>query len=141
LSDQSLVIRLEPRMEAVVELLNRIEAYAEATGLPPRAAHRLAVACEELVANVAMHGASGEGGATYVEINLESAGNELRLSVEDDGRAFDPLHKPMPDLALNVDDRKIGGLGLYFVRSMVVSINYKRIDGRNYLSAVLDKAE
>jgi serine/threonine-protein kinase RsbW len=139
--NQPLVIRLEPRIEAVAEMLDRVEAYAEAMELPSRVAHRLTVVCEELVANIAMHGAPGPGGATYVEISLLSADNRLHLSVEDDGRAFNPLHKPAPDITLGVDDRKIGGLGLHFVRSLVVSIEYKRLDGRNHLSAVLDKAD
>jgi serine/threonine-protein kinase RsbW len=141
LPKQPLVIRLDPRIEAVTELLDRVEAYAKAMKLPSRTAHRLTVICEELVSNVAMHGARGKGGATYVEITIESGSDGLHLSVEDDGPPFDPLVRAAPDITLGVADRKIGGLGIYFVRSMVASIDYERREGRNYLSAVLDNAE
>jgi serine/threonine-protein kinase RsbW len=138
LSDQKLVIRLEPRAEALSSMLDRLEAYAEANGLPQRVAYRLAVVCEELAANVAMHGAGGEGGATYVEIAVERFGDGLALSVEDDGRPFDPLAQAKPDTGLGVEERAIGGLGIHFVRSLVGDISYRRLGRINRLTAVLD---
>ena len=119
-------------------MLDRLEAYAEANGLPQRIAYRLAIVCEELAANVAMHGAEGEGGATYVEIAVERLGDGLALSIEDDGRPFDPLAHAKPDTELGVEERGIGGLGIHFIRSLVENISYRR-DGRiNRLTAVLD---
>ncbi len=138
MSDQKLVIRLEPRAEALSGMLDRLEAYAEANGLSRRIAYRLAIVCEELAANVAMHGAGGEGGATYVEISVERSGDGLALSVEDDGRPFDPLAQAKPDTDLGVEEREIGGLGIHFVRSLVGDISYRRLERINRLTAVLD---
>ncbi|MDQ0391153.1 ATP-binding protein [Labrys monachus] len=134
----TLVIRLEPSVAAVPDMLDRVEAYAEASELPPKTAYRLAVVCEELVANVAMHGAGGEDGATYVEIRAEREADRLRLSVEDDGRPFDPLAAAAPDVSLALDDRDIGGLGIHFVRSLVQEIAYERREGRNCLTALFE---
>jgi serine/threonine-protein kinase RsbW len=138
LSDQKLVIRLEPRAEALSDMLDRLEAYAEEAELPQRVAYRLAIVCEELAANVAMHGAGGEGGATYVEIAVERSGDGVALSVEDDGRPFDPLSQAKPDIGLGVEERAIGGLGIHFVRSLVGDISYRRLGRINRLTAVLD---
>jgi serine/threonine-protein kinase RsbW len=138
LSDQKLVIRLEPRAEALSGMLDRLEAYAESNGLSQRIAYRLAIVCEELAANVAMHGAGGEGGATYVEIAVEQLGDGLALSVEDNGRPFDPLAQAKPDIELGVEERAIGGLGIHFVRSLVGDISYSRLGRINRLTAVLD---
>lgn len=135
--NEKLVVRLEPRAEAVSELLDRLEAYAEELSLPPAVAHRLALVCEELAANVAMHGADGEGGATYVEIAVDRDADRLCLSVEDDGRAFDPLAHAEPDTGLEVEEREIGGLGIHFVRSLVQDIAYERRGRLNRLSAIL----
>jgi serine/threonine-protein kinase RsbW len=139
LPDTRLVMRLEPKASAVPELLDRLEGFAEQQSLPPKVAHRLAVVCEELAANVAMHGA-GEGGATYVEIVVELVAGQLRLKIEDDGRPFDPLAEAAPDTELAVEEREIGGLGIHFVRSMVQDITYRRVDTLNRLTAVLDAA-
>jgi len=141
LSDRKLVIRLEPRAEALSEMLDRLEAYAEETELPPRVAYRLAVVCEELAANVAMHGAGGEDGATYVEVAVERIDDGVRFSVEDNGRPFDPLGQAKPDTEASVEDRPIGGLGIHFVRSLVQDIAYERVNETNRLTAVLVDAE
>jgi serine/threonine-protein kinase RsbW len=129
-----LALRLRPEAEAVPELLDRLEAFAEEAALPPGVAHRLALVAEELVANVAMHGA----GASFVEVALRREADGLHLDIADDGPAFDPLARGAPDTALGLEDREIGGLGIHFVRKMVRSLDYRRDGACNRLAAVLD---
>ncbi|WBV41718.1 ATP-binding protein [Pseudoroseomonas cervicalis] len=131
-----LALRLRPEAEAVPELLDRLEAFAEAAELAPGAAHRVALVAEELVANVAMHGE----GASFVEVALRLQDGALHLGITDDGPAFDPLAEAAPDTAAGLEEREIGGLGIHFVRQMVRSLDYRRADGRNHLMAVLDAA-
>jgi serine/threonine-protein kinase RsbW len=130
--------RFEPTTEAVSALLDQLEAYAEANDLPPGTAYQLALVSEECAANVAMHGATGPGAATYVEITVAWADGQLRVTIEDDGRPFDPLSVQPADTGLDVDEREIGGLGIHLIRSMVHSLAYERRDARNRLTAVLD---
>jgi serine/threonine-protein kinase RsbW len=137
-SHQKLVIRVIPRTDSISGLLDRLEAYAETTALPSRAAHRLAMVCEELATNVAMHGGSG---VTYVEIAVGCDGEQLHVSIEDDGQPFDPLAMPAPDITARLEDRKIGGLGIHFVRNMVKDLTYERAGAVNRLTAVLDTTE
>ena len=129
-----LALRLRPEAEAVPELLDRLEAFAEEAELPPGIAHRLALVAEELVANVAMHGQ----GASFVEVVLQQEGDGLHLLITDDGPAFDPLAEAAPDTDTALEEREIGGLGIHFVRKMVRSLDYRRQDGCNRLAAVLD---
>ena len=63
--------------------------------------------------------------------------DRLCLSVEDDGRAFDPLARAVPDTGLAVEEREIGGLGIHFVRSLVQDIAYERRGPLNRLTAIL----
>jgi serine/threonine-protein kinase RsbW len=141
LPNGTLVIRLEPRVEAISDMLDRLEIYADAVELPPKTAYRLAVVCEELAANVVMHGSKGEGAATFVEIKVQRQDSRLRLSVEDDGRPFDPLAQAAPDISLDLDERGIGGLGIHFVRTLVQEIAYERQESSNCLTAVFDMVE
>ncbi|MCQ4162441.1 ATP-binding protein [Roseomonas sp. GC11] len=129
-----LALRLRPEAEAVPELLDRLEAFAEGADLPAGVAHRLALVAEELVANVAMHAT----GASFVEIRLSLEGGQLYLGIIDDGPAFDPLEGTEPDTEATLEEREIGGLGIHFVRRMVRALDYRREGGRNCLTAVLD---
>ncbi len=122
-------------------MLDQVEAFAAAAALPPQTAHRLAIVCEEAAANVAMHAAGGEGAATYVEITVNGGAGQVLVSIEDDGRPFDPLAAAPADTGLDVDDRAIGGLGLHFIRGMARAVAYERLGGRNRLTAVLDVTE
>jgi serine/threonine-protein kinase RsbW len=55
------------------------------------------------------------------------------VEVEDDGRPFDPLLVPPPDLTLPLERRPIGGLGIHLIRSLMDEVAYARHDGRNVL--------
>ena len=52
----------------------------------------------------------------------------------DDGAAFDPTSKADPDTTLGLDDRPVGGLGLYLVRQLMTEVRYRRLRGRNRLT-------
>jgi anti-sigma regulatory factor (Ser/Thr protein kinase) len=49
---------------------------------------------------------------------------------------FDPTSQVEADTSLSVEDRPIGGLGIYLVRQLMDSINYERIDGKNVLTLI-----
>jgi serine/threonine-protein kinase RsbW len=53
--------------------------------------------------------------------------------VEDDGPAFDPLLLPAPDVAASLEERKVGGLGVFLVRQMMDAVSYQRVAARNQL--------
>jgi serine/threonine-protein kinase RsbW len=129
---------IPPETEAVARLLDALEAFAEQAALAPKVAHRLAVVLEELAANVAMHGSTGAGAASFVAVEVRRQDDALVATVEDDGRAFDPLAQAAPDTAAALEDREVGGLGVHFVRKMARTLDYSREAGRNRLTAVLD---
>ena len=50
----------------------------------------------------------------------------LSMEIADNGIAFDPLQLPAPDLHAEIDDRPIGGLGIFLVRELMDSVTYRR---------------
>ena len=136
----ALALTIPPETDEVARLLDALEAFAEEAELSPKAAHRLAVVVEELAANVAMHGSTGPDAATFVTVTVRLDGDAVIATVEDDGRAFDPLSKAAADTEAALEDRDIGGLGVHFVQKMTRTLDYSRQDGRNRLVAVLDAA-
>ena len=54
-----------------------------------------------------------------IGIGLDLKDDALTITVEDDGRPFDPLSVAPPDLDLNAESRDVGGLGLHIVRSIM----------------------
>jgi sigma-B regulation protein RsbU (phosphoserine phosphatase) len=69
-------------------------------------------------------------------VNIEAQINEKRLKfvISDHGTPFDPTEKEDADVTLSVEERPIGGLGIYLVRQIMDSVNYERLDGMNVLT-------
>jgi len=57
----------------------------------------------------------------------------LTAELEDDGRPFNPLEAAEPDLSIPLEERKIGGLGIFLVRKFTTDLAYQRHDEKNLL--------
>jgi len=72
-------------------------------------------------------------GGLYVliAIGLSIADGLLTVEIRDDARPFDP-RKPTPAaVGDSLQARKLGGLGLQFVKNLMDDLDYRRIDGTN----------
>lgn len=127
------VIVLENRPDAIVQLTQAVETFGDAAALPPKLVFRLTLALEEIVTNVVSYGYQ-PGSKGRIEVTLRRQGDEAQAEVVDDGVQFDPLSEaPTPDLDASVEERRIGGLGLHFVKTLMEHIEYRWQDGRNHL--------
>jgi anti-sigma regulatory factor (Ser/Thr protein kinase) len=109
-----------------------LQEFWSAADLPPAQSFPFEIALEEIFMNVVMHGTPA-GGRPCVEVCLALAGDELTLAVEDEGPPFDPLTVPAPDTQARLEQRQIGGLGVYFVRQLMDAVSYRRVGPRNQL--------
>ena len=92
---------------------------------------RLLILVEELLTNLLKYGYAAEAARGRAEIALRREGDHVVLEFADDGRPFDPVAAPPPDLDLPLDERPVGGLGLHLVRSLVEEARYERVGARN----------
>jgi len=121
----------DPKQLAVLNQFLR--EFWTAAGLAPAAMQPFELALEEIFMNVVMHG-SEPGRTPSVEVCLDSGpAGTVSMTVEDDGLAFDPLSLPTPDLSVGIDQRPIGGLGVFLVRQMMDAVSYQRVGVRNQL--------
>ena len=101
--------------------------------LDAKPAHDLRLALEEIVVNVMNYAYPG-GAAGDVRIDARADAHTLTFVVTDGGIPFDPTEVEMADTTLSVEDRPIGGLGIFLARGLVDSVNYERTGGRNILT-------
>ena len=109
-----------------------LHEFWSAAALPPTQSLPFEIALEEVFMNVVMHGTPA-GRQGRVEVCLALADDSLTLAVEDDGPPFDPLTLPAPDVNASLDQRQVGGLGVYFVRQLMDAVSYRRVGPRNQL--------
>ena len=122
-------------LNRIPELSDFIESITQRLEMDPMVTGQVQLAVEEAVVNVMTY-AYPERKKGFVTIKAMSDGHELRLVVIDSGRAFDPTSKEKADVSLSLEDRPIGGLGIFLVRELMDTINYERVDGRNILMMI-----
>ena len=89
---------------------------------------------EELFVNVASYAYKDNGnGKCKIAIEYNQDKQEVKLSIEDNGIKFNPLEKEDPDTNLSLDERPIGGLGIFLVKKNMDNIEYKYEDNKNIL--------
>jgi serine/threonine-protein kinase RsbW len=109
-----------------------LQEFWSAAELPPAQSLPFEIALEEIFMNVVTHG-TRPGSQGRVDICLALSDNNLTLAVEDEGPPFDPLTVPAPDTRARLEERRIGGLGVYFVRQLMDAVSYARVGARNQL--------
>lgn len=97
-----------------------------------RARSQIDLVVEEIFMNVALHGYQSVQGD--VEVSISVAHNLATIIFKDRGVPFNPLLRKDPDITLSVDEREIGGLGIYLSKEMMDSIEYDFVSGQNILT-------
>ncbi|WP_245577942.1 ATP-binding protein [Maridesulfovibrio bastinii] len=110
----------------------RLEEFAQVSGLPEKILFEINLVLDELFTNLVSYGCNGVD-EHYFNLKIEYDEVELRLIIEDNGKKFNPLEVPAPDIHCDCQDRKIGGLGVHFMRKLMDSVEYFWENGRNYL--------
>jgi serine/threonine-protein kinase RsbW len=112
-----------------------IDQLAEELGLSPEESFNVHLALEEAVTNVIMY-AFPEGEEHEYMLTVRRADNSLIFNVIDSGREFDPTLQPDADVTLSLEERPIGGLGIFLIRRIMQNVEYHRVDGKNVLTMV-----
>ncbi len=111
----------------------KVRRFLEMHGVGEEDVTRIDVALDEILTNAVNYGFE-DGEAHEILLSLSIAGDCLSVEVQDDGRPFDPLGIPEPDLDADLESRQIGGLGMHFVRTLLDRVSYSRRNGWNVLS-------
>src|ERR1700693_3854769 len=100
-------------------------AFARSNGMPEGRALDFELCLNELVTNV-IHYAYEDRGAHEIRIALERNGGEVRATIEEDGRPFNPLEKEPPAAPPSLEAAGVGGWGIPIVRGFADGVFYER---------------
>lgn len=85
----------------------------------------LIIALNEAVTNVLVHGYGSQSGP--IEIMVSGIDHYLSITVRDKAPTFDPLSQPAPNLALPLEERPYGGMGVHMMRQFVDKLHHQPI--------------
>lgn len=117
----------------IPQLAGFIETIAQDAHIDKSLAMSLNLALEEAVTNVIMY-AYPQGSDGLVDIEAVIRKDSIDFMVIDSGKPFDPTAVPDANVDSALEDRPIGGLGIFLVRNIMDSVKYERKEGKNQLS-------
>ena len=118
----------------IADVAARIDEFCEARGIGPMTANAVNVSIDEILTNTIDYGYDDEG-PHRIGIALSRQADALVVEIDDDSRAFDPSERPPGvDFDASLEERIVGGLGLFLVHQLMDSVNYRRAEGRNVVT-------
>lgn len=117
-------------LESIDHVNEAFNTFAERHAIPDGARRTFNIAFDDLINNIVSYGYDdAEQHRIHVEVALD--GSTLQATLIDDGTPFDPFAMDSPDLEAELDERRIGGLGVHLVRTMMDECTYERTNDRN----------
>ncbi len=132
MSCQQFRIVLKNDLSEIAKVHPALENFGQRCSLSPKTLFEINLILEEVLANIISY-AYGDNQWHEIVVRADIGSDELVIEVEDDGRPFNPLQIPPPDLERPLEQRKVGGLGLHLVRELTSSIEYTRREDKNHL--------
>ena len=125
-------ISLTPDAESVKTVAEFLDTTLGAWEIPMKVVSKLQIVADEIYSNIVRYSQAKNAKVTAVQ-----NGTVLSLRFEDDGKPYDPTTAAEPDITASAEEREIGGLGIFIVRNMMDSMDYRYKDGHNVLTLLL----
>ena len=136
MSARALRLILKNHLSELARIAEEIEAHGEACDWPAKWVLNINLSLDELITNIVSYGYR-DAGEHEIRVTLTEQDRSVVVVVEDDAVAFDPFTSaPAPDLEASVEERRIGGLGVYFVKTLMDEVAYERVDGVNRITLI-----
>ena len=126
-------ITLEAKPENIQTVTEFVDRTLEELDCPPREQMQIDVAVDELFSNIARYAYAPGTGLATVRLDVESDPKTAVLTFIDNGKPFDPLSVPEPDISRAAQERTVGGLGIFLVKKTMDEVRYEYRDGQNVL--------
>ncbi|MCX5886281.1 MAG: ATP-binding protein [Proteobacteria bacterium] len=130
-------VTLPAQLEFLQEFIQAVSSCAKKQGFSTKKVQEIELATEEALVNVFKY--SYPEGTGDVEVVCTLEGSTLMVDIIDSGIPFDVTSVPDPDINADISDRKIGGLGIFFIKKLMDDVRYRRENNKNILTLVMKK--
>ncbi|MXZ54801.1 MAG: ATP-binding protein [Gammaproteobacteria bacterium] len=129
-------IQLENRLEEFQRFESAFMDFARFQNLNDEVIYAIQLSVDELFTNIVSYGYD-DSETHIVKFVIDVTQEEVRIEIVDDAKPFNPLDDaPDVNLDLSVEERKIGGVGIHLVKSLMSEVTYVRDGDYNRLRLV-----
>lgn len=129
-------ILLPATMENFEKMIEFIRNGAAAAGFDSKMVNKINLACEEALVNVIKYAYSDKVGDVEITYKIIYGEKGMQIEIIDWGISFNPLSIEKPNIDAPIEERPIGGLGIYMVLNIMDKVNYRRDQDRNIFTMI-----
>ena len=122
------------KIEMLSDVISFVEETLESYEFSIKTQTAICVAIEEIFVNVAHYAYEDGNGDVAISIGFDEQSRTVMFRIADKGVPFNPLNKPDPDTTLSVEEREIGGLGIFITKKTMDTVNYTYENEQNILT-------
>lgn len=125
-------LTLRAKTENLEQVLEFVNNLLEEKNCPMNLVFELDIAVEELFVNIAHYAYTPKEGDATIQIFFEN--DHIIITFIDSGKPYNPWAKEDPDTTLSLEERQIGGLGIYMVKNSMDEVGYEYENGKNIVT-------
>ena len=138
MNEETLEISLVNDLREIARVAAQIDEFCASQDITSEVAYAVNLALDELLTNTISYGYDDDE-PHRIEITVGLEAEALDIVITDDSAAFDLSNAPTPDIGASLEERPLGGLGLFLVHQMMDSVEYRREGGRNIVTLKKNK--
>ena len=127
-------IHIEATIDNIPTVTAWVDEQLEALDCPMKAQMQIDIAIDELFSNIALYAYNPETGPATVRVEVVKEPLAVVITFIDKGIPYDPLQQEDPNTKLPIEEREVGGLGIYMVKKTMDEVTYSYKDGQNILT-------
>ncbi|GHT90565.1 hypothetical protein FACS1894122_01160 [Alphaproteobacteria bacterium] len=131
-----MLLEVKNKIDEFDRIAENVQSFCTEHKIPEERFQSISLILDEVVTNV-MNYAYPDGKEHTFTIKLEKCDKNICICITDNGVAFDPLSLADPDTESSIDERQIGGLGIFLVKQLSENLEYTRVDDKNQLYIVV----
>jgi anti-sigma regulatory factor (Ser/Thr protein kinase) len=131
--DTTMTVRLNNQNPDHDLVVDRFSEFANFHRLPRRVLNFMHVAMDEVVSNV-LKFAWDDQRSHDIDLHIRLIDTTVEMEIVDDGKPFNMLEYEDPVVGQSLEEKEVGGLGIYLVKKLMSSQDYKRLGDRNHLT-------
>ena len=131
-------ITAEAKIENIALVTDFVNSILEKNECSMKVQMEIDIVIDEIFSNIAYYAYAPGSGEATVQVEIEDSPKRMELVFIDRRIPYNPLENKDPDGTLDIEERKIGGLGIFLVKKMMDEVLYEYVDGQNILKLIKD---
>lgn len=122
-------LQIKSRTEELANVRDFISAVTQEVQAPQEIAGDIILAVDEACTNIIKHAYKFDPNGD-IKIKVKYSAKEIAVQIRDHGVSFSPESVPTPDLKQYFEEKRVGGLGMYLMKSLMDDVHYKCVPGK-----------